>query len=109
MHHLLDPNRVEVLIAEDGEVVAGLNAVTFLRWGDFTDTWGRALAEAGFPGDDEEPGDEISRWTASQCAALALAAITGVALNTGVLDDPWLGGLSAPDRQPGVDPRRPST
>lgn len=90
-----DPNRVDVLIAEDGEAVAGLSTVTFLRWGDFTDGWNVALAAAGFPGDDEEPGDEISRWSASQCAALALAAITGVTLDAGVLDGPWLGGLSS--------------
>lgn len=90
-----DPNRVEVLIAEDGEVVAGLSAVTLRRWGDFTDGWNSALAEAGFPAGDEEPGDEISRWTPSQCAALALAAVTGVTLDDGLLDGPWLGGLSA--------------
>jgi hypothetical protein len=90
-----DPNRVNVLIAEDGEVVAGLDAVTLLRWGTLADRSARALAAAGFPGDDEEPGDEISRWTPSQCAALALAAVTGVTLDDGMLADPWLGGLSA--------------
>jgi hypothetical protein len=46
---------------------------------------------AGFPGDDEESGDEISRWTPSQCAALALEAITGVTLDANVLDGPWVG------------------
>ncbi len=90
-----DPNQVNVLIAEDGEVVAGLNAVTFLRWGTFDDRWTAALAAAGFPGDGEEPGDEISQWTSSQCAVLALEAVTGVTLDAGMLADPWLGGLTS--------------
>jgi hypothetical protein len=44
---------------------------------------------------DEEPGEEISQWTPAQCAALALAAVTGVTLEAGMLAGPWLGGPSS--------------
>ena len=88
-----NPNRVDVLIAEDGEVVAGLDAVTLRRWGTVDGQWAAALTAAGFPDDDEEPGEEICRWTPSQCAALALAAVTGITLDAGMLAGPWLGGL----------------
>ncbi|XVU23455.1 hypothetical protein ACQPZJ_40365 [Actinoplanes sp. CA-054009] len=76
-----DPNKIELLVAEDGDVIGGMSAVTLWRWGSFDERWAAGL--------DETSG------TPSQCAALALKAITGVGLDAGVLDDPWLGGVTA--------------
>ncbi|XVV10668.1 hypothetical protein ACQP2X_38375 [Actinoplanes sp. CA-131856] len=75
-----DPNKIELLVAEDGDVIAGMSAVTLGSWGRFDPGWVDGL--------DERSG------TPSQCAALALKAITGVGLDAGVLDDPWLGGVT---------------
>ncbi|MFF5079062.1 hypothetical protein ACFY36_18560 [Actinoplanes sp. NPDC000266] len=75
-----DPNKIELLVAEDGDVIGGMSAVSLHSWGSFDERWTEGL--------DETSG------TPSQCAALALEAITGVGLDAGVLDDPWLGGLT---------------
>ncbi|MEU8813328.1 hypothetical protein [Actinoplanes sp. NPDC048796] len=74
-----DPNKIQLSVAEDGDVVGGMSAVSLRTWGRFDDAWTRELDE---------------KWTPSQCAALALKAITGVEIDAGVLDGPWLGGLT---------------
>jgi hypothetical protein len=90
-----DPNKVQVIFAEDGRYAAQLSAVTFMRWGRFGDRLAAALRGAGFPeGNEGEPSEELSRWTSSQCAALALEAATGVYLTEDLLSDPWIGGPS---------------
>lgn len=90
-----DPNNVTVVIAKNGAVVGGLNAVTGRRWGNLDRPLTASLTAAGFPaGDTEELADEMHLLSPSQWAAVALYVVTGVELTLPLLQDPWIGGVS---------------
>jgi hypothetical protein len=90
-----DPNQCTATFAEDGEVTAGLDALTGLRWGAPGPGLAAALAEVGFVA-DRELADGIADWTSSQRAALVVLAATGVELRAELFAGPWRAGLTAP-------------
>ncbi|MFJ8387704.1 DUF6461 domain-containing protein [Streptomyces sp. NPDC094438] len=90
-----DPNRFQILYAEAGRVLAGLDPTTGRRWGTPDDRLAHALTAAGFAADDTgEMTDELARWNSSQRTVAALHAATGVHLAAETFRDPWLGGLT---------------
>jgi hypothetical protein len=90
-----DPNNVTVVVAKNGDVIGGLNAVTGRRWGNLDRQLTASLTAAGFPvGDTDEPADEVDLLSPSQRAAVALFVVTGVELTFPLVQDPWIGGVS---------------
>ncbi|KUL63364.1 hypothetical protein [Streptomyces sp. NRRL S-1521] len=89
-----DPNRTEVLCAEDGRVSAGLDAVTGRSWVQADDRATPGLASLGASAGADALA-EGGQWNSSQRAVLALRTITGVRLSDELCGDPWTGGFAS--------------
>lgn len=90
-----DPNQLMVHVAQDGQVVCELEAVTgrLVYEAAGSNETVRALLSCGFsPGD--EPTGQAAAADAAGRVVLALRAVTGVELEEEDFDGPWLGGLS---------------
>jgi hypothetical protein len=79
---LSDPNRTDLLYAEDGRVRGGLDTV-----GDHS--WGSLPPGCRAPEDDSWAGASSERR-----AVLALRALSGVTLDHETFAGPWLGGIA---------------
>jgi hypothetical protein len=82
-----DPNQVVAMFAHSGRVHAGLDLITGRRWGTPGTELEAALTVVGLD-------EDTTRWTASQRAALAAQAATGVRLTDDIFTDPWIAGIT---------------